>query len=410
MPTATPLETDRDPTYGWVMVFVVFVLSALSFGALGAISVFLKPLSMEFGWGRAEISLGYTAIAFSSALFGVLWGYMADRYGSRWFGVVGSLMMALSLFLLSGLTNLFQFYVFYFMFGAFGNALVTTPLFANVGFWFRLNPGLALGITAAGGAIGQGIVPYLAGLVITNYGWQTAYLSMAVGYLAIAFPISFLVRESPRRVQARLAPQNETRHFPLSEKEVVIWISIAVFFCCNCMSVAIVHLVPMLTDDGRSLESATSVLMALMLAGGVGRVFGGKLGDMIGSLPTYIIMSMGQSLSVFWFPYADSSLGLYLLALFFGFTYSGVMSSILVCVRMMVSAGFSARAMSLTSFFGWSGMGLGGFFAGLFYDINGDYYWSFAFAGIMGIINLIVLAMFYVRIKARTSPPAPVLV
>ena len=101
---------DRDPPYGWLMVFVVFILSALSFGALGAISVFLKPLAAEFGWGRAETSLGYTAIAFSSALFGILWGYVADRWGSRWFGVAAAIAMSTSLYLLSNQTNIFQFY------------------------------------------------------------------------------------------------------------------------------------------------------------------------------------------------------------------------------------------------------------------------------------------------------------
>ncbi len=35
---------EKDPAYGWVMVFAVFLLSALAFGALGSISVFLKPL------------------------------------------------------------------------------------------------------------------------------------------------------------------------------------------------------------------------------------------------------------------------------------------------------------------------------------------------------------------------------
>ncbi len=34
---------EKDPAYGWVMVFAVFLLSALAFGALGSISVFLKP-------------------------------------------------------------------------------------------------------------------------------------------------------------------------------------------------------------------------------------------------------------------------------------------------------------------------------------------------------------------------------
>ena len=57
---------ERDPAYGWVMVFAVFVLSALSFGALGSISVFLKPLAAEFGWSRGETAFGYTVISFSS--------------------------------------------------------------------------------------------------------------------------------------------------------------------------------------------------------------------------------------------------------------------------------------------------------------------------------------------------------
>ena len=407
--TATSLQnSERDPVYGWVMVFVVFTLSGLSFGALGSISVFLKPLAAEFGWGRAETSLGYTAIALSSALFGVLWGYIADRFGTRWFGVIGALAMALSLFLLSGLNNLFQFYAFYFLFGAFGNAMVSTPLFANVGFWFRQNPGLALGVTASGGAIGQGIVPFLVGMSINSYGWQTSYILMAVVYLVIALPIALLIRESPRREQARKSPEREVRHFPLSEKEVIMWISCAIMFCCICMSVPIVHLVPMLTDDNRSVEFATSVLLVLMLAGGVGRIVGGKLGDVIGALPTYMFMSLGQSLSVLWFPHIDQAAALYLLAVIFGFTYSGVMSSILVCVRMMVSARFSARAMSITSFFGWSGMGMGGFFGGLFFDINGDYKLSFAFAGFMGVINFAILCLFYIRIKAQRIQRIPI--
>ena len=408
--TATSLQnSERDPVYGWVMVFVVFTLSGLSFGALGSISVFLKPLAAEFGWGRAETSLGYTAIALSSALFGVLWGYIADRFGTRWFGVIGALVMALSLFLLSGLNNLFQFYAFYFLFGAFGNAMVTTPLFANVGFWFRQNPGLALGVTASGGAIGQGIVPFLVGMSINSYGWQTSYVLMAVVYLVISLPIALLIRESPRREQARKSPESEVRHFPLSEKEVIMWISCAIMFCCICMSVPIVHLVPMLTDDNRSVEFATSVLLVLMLSGGIGRIVGGKLGDVIGALPTYMLMSLGQALSVLWFPHIDQAAALYLLAIFFGFTYSGVMSSILVCVRMMVSARFSARAMSLTSFFGWSGMGMGGFFGGLFFDINGDYKLSFAFAGFMGVINFGILCLFYIRIKAQRNQRIPYL-
>ena len=159
------------------------------------------------------------------------------------------------------------------------------------------------------------------------------------------------------------------------------------------------HLVPLLTDTGFSLEFATRILMVLMICGAFGRILGGLLGDYIGPLPGYILMSLGQTIFVVWFPQAASVLGIYLLAAFFGFTYSGVMSSILVCTRVMVSAQFAARAMSLTSFFGWIGMGLGGFLGGYFFDSEGNYLWAFTFAGIMGCVNLFILSQFWLRIR-----------
>lgn len=382
------------------MVAIVFTLTTLSFGTLGAISVFLKPLVAEFGWSRADTALGYTAIAFSSAFFGILWGVIADRYGTRWFGVLAAIAMAVALMLLSTQDSLLEFYLFYFIFGALGNAVCSQPLFANVGFWFQRNPGLALGITAAGGAMGQGIVPYLAAIGIEQWGWRATYEAMAVTYLLIALPIAFLIRESPlrQRILSRSMPDEE-RTFPLSEIEVIIWISIAVIFCCNCMAVPIVHLVPLLTDNGHTLETATSVLLVLMLSGVAGRIMGGRLGDMMGALPGYFLMSLGQTAFVVWFVFIDHLFGLYALAIVFGFTYSGVMSSILVCTRMMVSARYAARAMAITSFFGWSGMGMGGYFGGLFFDLSGNYVSSFTFAAIAGMVNLFILVLFMLRIR-----------
>ena len=309
--------------------------------------------------------------------------------------------MSLVLFALSSLNSIAQFYALYFLFGAMGSALLFSPLYANVGFWFRENPGLALGLAASGGAIGQAFIPHLSGILIESSGWKLAYVNLAIIYILISLPIAFLIKESPWRISARNQEEQEERNFPLSETQVVAWISIAVIFCCVCMSIPIMHLVPMLTDKGFSLEFATSVLMILMICGAFGRILGGMLGDYIGALPAYIIMSLGQTIFVVWFPHLTSPSFVYVMAALFGFTYSGVMSSILVCTRVMVSAKFGARAMSLTSFFGWIGMGLGGFLGGYFFDIYGDYYWAFTFAGLSGIINLFILSLFFMNIRKR---------
>tara|TARA_B100000073_G_scaffold321436_1_gene301976 strand:- start:1564 stop:2787 length:1224 start_codon:yes stop_codon:yes gene_type:complete len=393
----------RGINYGWAMVLVVFTLSGLAFGSMASISVFLKPVSLEFGWSRGQTSFAYTIASFASAAFGVIWGQVADKYGTKWFGLAGAISMSLTLLALSSLDSIYQFYLLYFLFGALGSALLFSPLYANVGFWFRENPGLALGIAASGGAVGQAFIPHLSGILILSYGWQSAYIYLALIYISISLPISLLIKESPWRVDARSDAISEERNFPLSEKAVVAWISFAVIFCCVCMSVPIMHLVPLLTDKGFSLEFSTFVLMLLMICGAFGRIFGGMLGDYIGALPGYFLMSLGQTIFVVWFPHLVSPLGIYVVAALFGFTYSGVMSSILVCTRMMVSAKFGARAMSLTSFFGWIGMGLGGFLGGYLFDIYGDYTWAFTIAGISGFINLIVLSFFFLQIRRKSN-------
>ena len=186
---------------------------------------------------------------------------------------------------------------------------------------------------ASGGAIGQAFIPHLSGILIENSGWKSAYIDLAIIYILIALPISFLIQESPWRINARTNTVEEDTDFPLSEKEVVAWISFAVIFCCVCMSIPIMHLVPLLTDKGFSMEFATSALMLLMFCGAFGRIFGGMLGDYIGALPGYILMSLGQTVFVVWFPHLLSPATIYLIAALFGFTYSGVMSSILVCTR-----------------------------------------------------------------------------
>ena len=388
------------------MVISVFTLTALSFGTMGSISVFLKPLSNEFGWTRANTAFGYTVASLGSAFFGIIWGYVADKYGTRLFGFFATFFMVSCLFFLSKQNSILHFYVLYFCFGAFGNAVVGSPLYANVGFWFKKNPGLALGITAAGGAAGQGIIPLLSTNLIQAYGWQVAYMYLSYIYLFIMAPFSFLIKESPRRKKARIAIEDEFRDFPLSEKEVITWISCAVVFCCICMSVPIVHLIPLLTDASFSEDFAASVFLVLMIFGIVGRIISGKLGDMIGALPTYILMSIGQTISVLGFPYIDFKVGLFVLAAAFGFTYSGVMSAILVCARMMVSAKLAGRAMALGSFFGWVGMGLGGYFGGLLFDMKGDYTWSYQFASAMGSINIFILWQFHKRIKKQEKANA----
>jgi MFS family permease len=398
--------------YGWVIVAAAFVLSSITFGVLASVGVFLKPLAADFGWSRGSLSLGYSAITFATAFSGLFWSYIVDRYGSRWVVLFGSVTLGIPLLLLSGMETITEFYLYYFIFGALGHATVTGPLYANVGIWFTRNVGLAIGLTVAGGAFGQGVIPYVVRYLIDKGDWQTAYETLGVAYLMLAIPIALLVRDSPRRkliIISDAAPsQKDGSPFPLSTIIVVLWISSAVVFCCMAMAIPIVHLVPLLTDNGITPQNAVTIFLFLMIAGVAGRILGGKLADHIGALQSYACMSVLQTSVIFIFPHAQNIILIYLLAIVFGIAFSGVMVSFLVSVRMMVPGRYLARSMATVSMAGWIGMGLGGWHGGYIYDLTGNYFWSYNSGSIAGIVNLIILFLFYLHIERKSRQKEPV--
>jgi len=394
------------PGYGWVMAGVTFTLTALSFGILGSAGIFLKPLAADFGWSRGALSLGYTAMTVATAFSAVFWGTLADRYGTRWIALFGACFMGISLFLLSQMNSMWEFYLYYLMFGALGQGALSGPLFANVGLWFSKNVGLAIGVAISGGAVGQGVVPMAARLLISNYDWQTAYLVLGVCYLAIGIPIALLVRNAPRPKGSDGSERplmRDGKPFPLSPAMVVAWMASAVLFCCITMSVAIVHIVPLISDRGVAPEKAASFLLVLMVAGAFGRILGGKLADKIGPLQSYLTMSVAQTATVVFLPFVFNLPLMYALAIAFGLFYSGVMASFVIVPRFTIPPKYLARSMAMVSMFGWFGMGIGGWQGGLMYDLTGNYIFSFANAGIAGAINVTILLFFLAFIRRRSA-------
>lgn len=399
----TALEIGEQP-YGWVMVAVTFLLSILTFGGLPAVAVFIKPLTLEFGWTRGETSLGYSAIAVSAAVAGLGFGVLADRFGTRAIIVVAAVGMGAAYLLQSGQSTLTEYYLAHILFGATGLAVVSGPLLIGIGFWFGRNKGLAIGIVAAGGGAGQALMPVVNHWLIDAEGWRDALFYLGLIYLALGIPLALMVRDSPVRLAARAVGSDAAGALMQSQaglpaREVIAWLSAAVFLCCTCMAVPIVHLVPLLTDRGIDSATAVQILSALMLAGAGGRLVGGTIADTLGVLPTYFIMSVGQTAVIYWFVVVESMTLTWLLAILFGLFFAGVMVSFITCCREFIPPRIGGRGMAVVSLLGWSGMGFGGFIGGAGFDWTGNYRLAFALAVAAGIANLIVLVFFAGRIR-----------
>jgi MFS family permease len=381
----------REHPYGWVIVAVATVSLALGFGAGGVVSVLMKPLEEEFGWFRADISMAYTAYSIGAALGGLFWGALSDRVGVMPVALIGTVGMSVGLAALKWQGAQWQLDLLFFLIGAVGFACLFTPLTALTGLWFSARKGLAIGIATAGGAFGQGIVPYLGRLLITALGWRDAMLVLGIGFLAILLPLMFLLRPAPLAQPARSSGQREPNLWNMKPVVSLTWLAVAALFCCVCMTAPQVHLIPLGIDIGCSPQTAAGLLLTVMVTAVFGRLFFGWLADRIGGLRAYFLASLAQTAVVFFFTQTRSIAVLYQLAVLFGFGFAGVMTCLLICAREAAPPRLSGFAMAAVATVGWVGMGLGSYQAGYFYDVSADYRLSFANAAAAGVINLLIV-------------------
>jgi len=373
-----------------VIVGICTAMVAMAFGAIGTVAVFLEPLAAEFAWPRASVSAAYSVATVATGIGGILMGHFADRVPVRRVALFGALVPGLAFAALSELQSTAGLYVLHAVMGLAGIGAIMAPLNRLASLWLVRNPGLAIGIVSAGGAAGQGLVPYFARHLIVSEGWRQAYLMLGVLFIALMVPLAFLLRDAPRPTLVRASAQDGS-----SATRLLGLLSIAAALCCVCMGTPLVHVVTLGSDRGLPSTGAAGLLAVMMIAGMAGRVAFGRIADRVGSLHTYMAASAGQTLLAFLFPYADTPAALYLLSAFFGLVFSGAMTSFIVCAREYAPSHAAGLAIGVVMFFGWIGMAIGAWQGGLFYDLCGDYYVSFANASVAGVANLMILAVLY---------------
>jgi MFS family permease len=190
---------------------------------------------------------------------------------------------------------------------------------------------------------------------------------------------------------------------PLSPTIVMVWLSAAVLGCCACMSVPLMHLVPLIQGKGISPPEASSVLFLLLVVAILGRVAFGRLADIIGAIPAYMTASLWQTALVYLFTQVNDLNMLYVFAAIYGFGYAGVMTGVLVTIRALTPASRRGISTGVIIAFAWLGHGIGGYQGGLFFDLTGTYNVGFANAALAGVINLLVVGSLYLTVRRKTA-------
>lgn len=371
---------------------------------INGLAVFFVPMEASDGWSRGEIALINTCGLIGLAAGSLVMGFATERFGIRPVVLTGIATTGLAVAAGSRAAELWQFYALYFLAGALGGGSIAAPLMALVGNWFPKGAGLAIGIAAAGQALGQGGMPFTGAILIDMVGWRNAMLAQGLIALAVLTPLALYLREPPV-VQGGAALSEET---PSGLPNTVItgWLALAVLFCCTCMAVPLMHLVPLIQDRGYSAPSAGSVLFVMLLVAIIGRVAFGRLADVVGAIPAYFSASAWQTLMVAGFLLVQRLDGFYLYATIYGFGYAGVMTTLLVTTRTLVAPARRPSSLGIVLAFAYLGHGLGGWQGGALFDLTGDYGWSFTNAALAGAANLAVVAALWLTISRRAAPPA----
>lgn len=393
--------TDAPSRYRWIIVAIAAAMLAVAMGQLvNGLSAFFTPLEDEFGWGRGAIAFINTAGLMGIALGGIVMGFAADRLDIRRVVLFGATVTALGMIVASAARELWQLYAVFFVTGAFGGGALFAPLFALVGVWFRTGAGLAIGIVAAGQAIGQGGIPLANAILIEALGWRGTLLALGLVALATLVPLALLVRIPPSAQGAPAEAAAEVEP-PIPVRWLVVLMSAAVLCCCSLMSVPLMHLVPLIQGCGIPAPEAGSVVFVMMLAAIAGRVAFGRLADMIGAVQAYLAASAWQTALVFVFTRIDDLSLFYIFAPVYGFGYAGVMTGVLTTIRSLTPAVRRASASGVILAFAWAGHGLGGYLGGVFFDMTGTYDLTFAVAVAAGVANLTVVALVFILVLRR---------
>jgi MFS family permease len=277
--------------YGWRVVLAACFGVMAGFGSLFVytFTVFVKPLSLQFGWSREAVSGGFAIGAMTVGLVSPLLGRLIDRLGPRriilpCMTVFGCGIISLAL-LRSGI---WQFYATCFVLGLVGNGAAHLAYSRSISTWFEKRLGTALAFVMVGSGLGAMILPVVAQNVVTRFGWRQAYLVLGVMSLLLGLPLSWRYIRERGSVQRESAPvEHSGKTWQQGMAAFPFWIIVAVLVVSAIsMNGAITQMSAMLTDRGITASRAalcTSLLGGMSLLGRVGtgwlldRFFGGRV-------------------------------------------------------------------------------------------------------------------------------------
>ena len=382
----------RYPLFALVAAFVIL---GLGMGLRQSFGLFVGPITVDTGVSVATLSL---AFAIQNLLWGAMTpfvGALADRYGTQRFLILGSLLYASGLAVMSVADNAFLVYL--------GNSVLTGLGVATVGFTLvlsavaRIAPedkrSTWLGIASAGGSMGQFLLVPGAQLIMNDIGWSGAFLVLAALALLI-IPLSFSFASRPTESTGTLTQETMGETLNGARRHSGYLLLTAGFFVCGFhVSFITVHLPGYVVSCNLSAQTGANALGIIGLFNVIGTLLAGWLGQRyrMKYLLAGIYFARAASIAIF-LAAPKTDLVVFLFAASFGLLWLSTVPLTNGIIGRIFGPRYLATLFGITMFSHQVGAFFGAYIGGQSLALTGDYdlvWWiSIGLAVLAGLLNM----------------------
>lgn len=265
---------------GLYVLISATLIVVISWGTRQSFGLFLRPISVDMGWGREIVSI---AIATQHLLVGLavpFAGALADRWGTGRVLAGGGMLLTAGVLLMSQATTPTGMLVGAGFLAGIGLSGCGLPLIISV--VGRIAPeekrSTWLGLATAGATAGQFLVVPSSQVLLEFYGWSDGLLilsAVAAGILVLAIPVARADRS--RRPEAR--EQNLSDALREAAGHRGYWLLTAGFFVCGFQVQFIAsHIPAYLVDVGVPAALGAAVIAVIGIFNMIGAWVAGVLG------------------------------------------------------------------------------------------------------------------------------------
>jgi len=272
----------------WMVVIACIIGLAFSFAPVyfQTFGLFMKPMGVEFGWGRTQLSAAISMAALGSAFAAPAFGRAVDRFGPRGVALFSTVGFSGALALLWCLPNRYPAYLaMVTLVGIVGTGCSMISYMSVLPRWFNTKLGTSFALAITGIGIGQFIMPLYAHWLLQALGWRLAYVALAASVFAITVPNAlFLLADGPQNhVDGAVDSSDQVGvSYAQALRMPIFWrLAALVLFITIATTACMVHIVPLLTDRGVRPGEAASAAAVIGVAALTGRFVVGILLDYV---------------------------------------------------------------------------------------------------------------------------------